>query len=100
MDNRLDFFNTLNEYVETLDEKDDALILLSYNKTQGDSICLIGGDWNVLSELISSIDVEGLVNGDKEPLIEMRKCIVNMCYNICNQNEEIREKLIKGLKSL
>ena len=100
MDNILDFYNDLNKYVETLNEEEDAIMVLSYNKIEGDSLCLIGGDWELLSGLISSIDQEGFVNGNKEPLEDMRKCILNMTYNICNENEDIKNKLIKGLKSL
>ncbi len=53
MDLRLDFYNELNKYVDEFTE-DDALLVLSHNKKNGDCLTLLAGDWAVLSALFST----------------------------------------------
>lgn len=90
MDLRLDFFNALNEYSSGLTE-DDALLVLSHNKKDGDCITLLAGDWEILSVLFS---VKGYVNldqGNREQYDNIKEMILNIAFNICMTDEEIKE---------
>lgn len=96
MDLRLDFYNGLNEYAKQLTEN-DALMVLSHNKKDGDCITLLTGDWEILSALFS---VDGYVNfdkGNKEQFENIKKMIINIAYNICMNDENYRVKFLKAI---
>lgn len=98
MDLRLDFFNSLNEYSKQLTE-DDALLVLSHNKKNGDCITLLTGDWEILSVLFS---VKGYVNfdkGNKEQFENIKKSITNIAYNICMSDENYRIEFLKAIST-
>jgi len=97
MDLRLDFYNALNEYAAELNN-DDALLVLSHNKRDGDCITLLAGDWEILSVLMSE---DGYVNyKDKkqaEVFNNIRKMIVDITLNICKNDDKIRKSLFQTL---
>lgn len=96
MDNRLDFYNALNKHAETLTD-DDALLVLSHNKKDGDVVVSLIGDWQLLSMLFS---VENLVNVPKEKengYKDARAFILNTAFNICMTDDKIKEQFKNGL---
>lgn len=96
MDNRLDFFNYLNNYKSKL-TSDDALLVLSHNKKDGDCITFLSGDWEILSSLFS---IEGYVNfneGNKEQFENIKNAILNTAFNICMTNSKIKSEFLKQL---
>jgi hypothetical protein len=98
MDNRLDFFNSLNNYSATLTE-DDAVLVLSHNKKDGDCVSVLLGDWEILSMLLSTEDYVNFKDGNKEQFENIKKCILNSAFNICMNNKETKDKFIKGLSN-
>jgi len=99
MDLRLDFFNALNDYADKLTDN-DALLVLSHNKKDGDCITLLAGDWELLSSLFS---VKGLVNlseGNVKQFENIKKMILNTAFNICATDEKYKDKFIKGLNNI
>ena len=99
MDSRLDFFNTLNKYANKLTDN-DALLVLSHNKKDGDCITLLAGDWQLLSSLFS---VKGIVNfseGDIKQFENIKKMILNTAFNICVIDTKYKDKFIKGLNNI
>lgn len=99
MDLRLDFFNEINEYSKKLTD-DDALLILSHNKRDGDCITLLSGDWEILSSLFSIDGYVNLTEGNQAQFLEIKRMILNTAYNICATDSEYRDKFINGLKSL
>ena len=98
IDNRLDFFIFLKEYAETLTD-DDALLVLSHNKKDGDCFTSLMGDWEILSALFSS---EGYVNfeeGNREQFENIKSMILNTAFNIMVNDEKIRNEFLKGLEN-
>jgi hypothetical protein len=98
MDNRLDFFNSLSKYSDTLTD-DDAVLVLSHNKKDGDCVSVLLGDWEILSMLLS---IDGYVNfkdGNKDQFDNIKKCILNSAFNICMGDKKIKDKFIKGLSN-
>lgn len=98
MDLRLDFFNGLNEYTKELTDN-DALLVLSHNKKDGDCITLLSGDWEILSSLFSTKGYVNLTEGNQEQFNNIKKMILNTAYNICMTDDECKNKFIKGLSS-
>lgn len=95
MDNRLDFFNVLNNYVNTLTDN-DSLIVISNNTKTGDSIMCSYGDWEKISILFS----EGYTKTEDyniDTFLTIKELIINTSYNICLQNIDIRNKILNGL---
>ena len=97
MDNRLDFFNYIKEYQTTLSD-DDALLVLSHNKKDGDCITLLNGDWQILSALFNDGYVN-FVNGNRKWLNDIKKSILNIAYNICEFDNKSKRKFLKALNS-
>ena len=98
MDNRLDFFSYAEEHAETL-TNDDALLILSHNKKQGDCFVSLVGDWEILSVLFSQ---EGYVNyekGNTEQFENIKSMILNTAFNIMVNDEKIRNEFLKGLEN-
>jgi len=96
MNNRLDFFNYLNDYADTLTD-DDALLVLSHNKKQGDCFTSLVGDWEILSMLLSTKGYVNFEQGNYEQFTNVKKMILNSALNICANDQETKEKFIKGL---
>jgi hypothetical protein len=98
MDSRLDFFSELNEYAGKL-TNDDALLVLSHNKKDGDCIIMLVGDWELLSSLFS---VKNYVNltGNIEQFENIKKMILNTAFNICATDQKYKDKFIKGLNNI
>jgi len=99
MDLRLDFYSALNKYAEKLSE-DDSLLVLSYNRKDGDCITLLEGEWNDLSALLSTEGIVEHVNGSEVAFENIRKAVLNMALNICSTNKGHKEKLATALKAL
>jgi hypothetical protein len=97
MDNRLAFFSYVKEYAETLTD-DDALLILSHNKKQGDCFTSLVGDWEILSVLFSQKGYINYEEGNTEQFENIKKMILNTAYNICMTDEEKRIKFIEGLE--
>ena len=97
MDNRLDFFSYAEEHAETL-TNDDALLILSHNKKQGDCFVSLVGDWEILSVLLSQKGYVNYEKGNTEQFENIKKMILNTAYNICMTDEEKRIKFIEGLE--
>lgn len=96
MNNRLDFFNELQKHSETL-TNDDALLVLSHNKKDGDVVVSLIGDWQLLAMLFS---VENLVNVPEEKqngYKDARAFILNTAFNICMTDETIKQQFKNGL---
>ena len=96
MDLRLDFYNELNKYSDHL-TNDDALLVLSHNKRDGDCVTLLAGDWQILSSLFSVKGYINLTETNKEQFNNVKKMILNTAYNICMADDECKEKFINGL---
>jgi hypothetical protein len=99
MDLRLDFFNSLNQYTKELTE-DDALLVLSHNKRDGDCITLLSGDWQILSSLFSIKGYVNLTEGNQEQFNNIKNMILNTAFNICASDIECRDKLSNALNVL
>jgi hypothetical protein len=97
MDNRLDFFNTLNKYLETLTD-DDALMFIHHNKKDGDALMSLVGDWELLSILFSVNGYTNLPDDESHSYYEVKKMILNTAYNICLADEEAKNRFINNLK--
>lgn len=96
MDLRLDFFNALNTYTETLTD-DDALLVLSHNKKDGDCVTLLAGDWEILSSLFSTKGYVNFENGNKEQFENIKKMILNTAFNICATDDDVRNKFMQEI---
>ena len=96
MDLRLDFFNALNQYSKDLTD-DDALLVLSHNKRDGDCITLLAGDWEILSSLFSIKGYVNLEEGNSEQYNNIKAMILNTAYNICMTDEKIKEQFKTNL---
>lgn len=96
MDLRLDFYNELNKYSDGLTD-DDALLVLSHNKKDGDCITLLAGDWEILSSLFSINGYVNLNEGNEDQFIKIKEMILNTAYNICMTDDKYKEKFVKGL---
>ncbi len=96
MDNRLDFFNTLNEHAKTLTE-DDAILVLAHNTKDGDCITMLNGNWEILSALLTIDGYVNFENGDDKMFNEIKKGIVQIAFNICMKNEEYKKLMLKKL---
>jgi len=99
MDNRLDFYNTVNDFSKTLTD-DDALLVLSHNKKQGDCIAVLAGDWEILSQMLST---DGYVNTNEQNINtfeNIKKSILNTAYNICANDVIVKDRFMEGLKEL
>lgn len=98
MNNRLDFFNTVQEFSETLTD-DDALLVISHNKTVGDAIVTLTGDWKIISALFSTEGYVKKTNNYKGTFDSIRQMILNVAYNICLNDEEFEKGFIEALTS-
>lgn len=96
MDLRLDFFNALNDYAKEL-TKDDALLVLSHNKKDGDCITLLTGDWEILSSLFSVNGYVNLTEGTQTQFDNIKYAIINTAFNICMTDEKYRVKFLQAI---
>ena len=96
MDLRLDFYNELNKYVDEFTE-DDALLVLSHNKKDGDCLTLLAGDWEILSALFSTKGYVNLTDDNREQYDNIKKMLLNTAYNICMTDNKYKRKFINGL---
>jgi hypothetical protein len=99
MDNRLDFFNTINNYSETLTE-DDAFLFISHNKKQGDAFFGLSGDWELISILFSVNGYTNVTDAQRENFENVKKTILNTALNICSTDLATKQLFINALKSL
>jgi len=97
MDNRLDFFNLIKKYSATLTD-DDALLVLSHNKKDGDCITSLVGDWEILSVLFSQKGYVNLTEGTEEMFNNIKKMILNTAYNICVTDDNYKKLMLKKLQ--
>ena len=97
-DSKLDFFNELNRFSDTLTE-DDSLMVVSYNEKDGGLILNLAGDPEMLSLIISNNEAVKEDQGSKEVLEDIQKIILNASYSILMNNKKYKKKFIKGLKS-
>ena len=96
-DSKLDFFNELNRFSNTLTE-DDSLLVVSYNEKDGGLILNLAGDPELISLIISNNEAVKEDQGSKEVLEDIQKIILNASYSILMNNKKYKKKFIKGLK--
>ena len=99
MDNRLDFSNITREYLQTLSE-DDTLLVIGYNKKEGDLFFTLAGDWEDISFIMSDKNVVNHIEDSKNDLDQIRKLILNTALNICDKDPIVLNKLLGGLNKL
>tara|TARA_R110000782_G_scaffold185603_1_gene275724 strand:- start:343 stop:663 length:321 start_codon:yes stop_codon:yes gene_type:complete len=99
MDNRLDFSNTTREYLKTLTE-DDTLLVMGYNKKEGDLFFTLFGDWEDISLIMSDKDFVNHQEDSKDDLNQIRKLILNTTLNICHKDSIVLNTLLKGLNQI
>ena len=84
MDNRLDFYNYMSEYVNTLDEDEDSVLLMTYNKKAKDYFYCLCGDTDVFSYPVRTEE------GEEAVMTDCQKTMVNIVYNMCLDNAKLR----------
>jgi hypothetical protein len=99
MDNRLDFYNNVENFIETLTDE-TACLVLCHTPTEGDFILAFHGNWEYLSSPFSTMDYVKLNEDNKERYEMTKNFILNTAFNICNSNNEIKESFIKSLQEL
>lgn len=101
MDNRLDFYQVLKEHLNTLTD-DDSILVLAYNKKQGDFLISCDGDLEDISKVLCfpEENKDDFFGKDRNKADEVTKQILNFAYNICNNNKYYRDKMINGLRKL
>lgn len=101
MDNKLDFYNDIKRYAETLTDE-DALLVLSYNKKDTDCINVLVGDWKILTGLFVPIKEKDLdlKDGSAVNMNNIKSSIMNIAFNVCVNDKESKKKFLKALKNL
>jgi len=84
MDNRLDFYNYMSEYVNTLDEDEDSVLLMTYNNKAKDYFYCLHGDTDVFSYPIITEE------GEEAVMTDCQKAMVNIVYNMCLDDAKLR----------
>lgn len=99
MNNRLDFYNALGDHLETLGD-DDTLLVISHNRKDYDLFYSFFGSWEDISLIFSNKYAVNHKGESKIQLEQIKEVILNTAYNICNEDEKVRDKLLKGLNAL
>ena len=98
MNNRLDFYNEANKYLETLSE-DDYFMMVGHNKKDGDLMLTAFGDWEQFSTIFSNKEVLTQQDG-LEGYDNIKSTLLNTVFNICAQDVETKNTFINSLKNL
>jgi len=102
MDERLDLFNAIKLYDKNRTEN-DALLVLAYNKKEGDLMLAMSGDVDILSAVMEN-DNEWLelvkCEEKKVTHYDMQLAFLNITINILRTNDDLYKKFKKELKSL
>ena len=102
MDNRLDFYNYLKEYRETLTNK-DCLVVLSYNTEQKDCIVQTYGRLNNINAVLGVEELKRAPNSSQPALLELSVFILEAAVKMCKEDrgtaEIMQDELNEILKS-
>lgn len=81
--------------------EEQALLVIMNDEENADGMLFLNGDWGLISSLIST---KGYVNEpnevDKPYLNDIRKLILNTAYNMCNNDEKVKNSFLEGLLKL
>lgn len=94
--NKNDFIDSLDSFIGQIDPLKEGILVLYHDKKEKDCLTALGGNWEVLSQLLSSKDS---LKSNNDQYQEIRKTILNTAYNICMNDKEIKKTFIKGLKN-
>ena len=97
-DKHLDFFNSLNEYVESLDYDKDSLLVLQHNKDNKASLNAFFGDPDPLISIMSKDGTLNVPEEGKHSIEQIKNVFLNTSFNIINEDLEIRNKFFKGFR--
>lgn len=97
MDLRLDFYQYIKDFASKITD-DDAFLVITHNKKDGDCILSMAGDWEILSSLFSTDDYVN--HEDQEVYENIRSLIINTAYNICRTDDKVRDRLMEGIRKL
>lgn len=97
MDRRLDFYNTVSEYNAGLTD-DDTLLVINYNKKDGDIMICQQGEWDVLAGLLSSFKMMGVEDRGFASLQDARDMFLHVSHMICAADPGIAEEFYDKIK--
>jgi aromatic ring-opening dioxygenase LigB subunit len=89
IDNRLDFYNAVKKYAETIDTDDEFVIVMSYSKKLSDVITIVYGNLGYAVNLIT----------DENPVYDLKQVVMNAALEFMLQDKELKTKVIKLLEN-
>jgi hypothetical protein len=89
IDNRLDFYNAVKKYAETIDTDDEFVIVMSYSKKLSDVITIVHGNLGYAVNLIT----------DENPVYDLKQVVMNAALEFMLQDKELKTKVIKLLEN-
>ena len=89
IDNRLDFYNAVKKYAETIDTDDEFVIVMSYSKKLSDVITIVHGNLGYAVNLIT----------DENPVYDLKQVVMNDALEFMLQDKELKTKVIKLLEN-
>jgi hypothetical protein len=98
IDYRLDLFNAVDKFNESMNPESDALFIIS-KSNDGDNFSALTGNVDMLYLMLSRFDfVENLSNEQIESFKSMQAFILNSAFHILEYNENEREIFINAFK--
>ncbi len=101
MDYRLDLFNAVEKYCESMSEE-DAIFVIAHNTKNNDLFASLNGNWEIISSVLS--DNKGYINlideSDRKRHEEMQNAVLNMAINILHNNEDYKHKFKQVLETI
>ena len=89
IDNRLDFYNAVKKYAETIDTEDEFVIVMSYSKRLSDVITIVHGNLGYAINLIT----------DENPVYDLKQIVMNSALEFMIKDKELKNKVIKLLEN-
>ena len=99
MKDKLGLVDFLNDLKSELTE-DDTLLVMYHNKKDFNAVINFDGNWEDLSVMLSVDKSMNHTDESFEVHQEIKKTILNIAVNICNEDESVRDTFLAGLMSM
>lgn len=84
--------DSINNYLDNVSDE-SALICIAHDPNSNDGFVFSYGNTELISFLLSNKEyVE-----DQDFITDMKKSILNIAYNICDQDEEVKDRFLNKL---
>jgi hypothetical protein len=99
MNKRLEFINSLNNYIKESD-KDEAILVITHNMKTHDLVLAFNGEWETISLIMSNHNAVNHSETSIDTYNNIKKLILNTAVNICKEDNKTLNIMLDGLKNI